>query len=207
MIRGAVALLCSGCTLFAGCALYATNAPEPGKPCNTSEASPIADGALAGLSFLGTVVSIDEATSEFGDSDAGTFAVITGLIGVAFAASAVRGLVNIGKCRRHQRELYDDAVALAKRRAAMPGASHRHDAWELTRTAAKAARSGDCETVIAVDKVLRGLDDEFHRSVFTRDVAIARCFTTDEIDVPPPTETTTPPELQQPAPEQPAPTP
>jgi len=172
--------------------MVATNAPEPGKQCNTSEASPIADGAIAGLFVFFTALSIDEASGEFGSDEAPTLAVLSGLTAGLFAASTIRGFANVGKCRRHQRELYDEAIAIEKRRVNSGG---RRDAWELTRTAAKAARTGDCETVFALDKVLRRVDGEFHRGVFLRDVAIARCFTTEEIDVPPPSETATPPEM------------
>ena len=167
--------------------MFMTKAPEAGRSCNTSEAAPIADGAFAGLFALGAAVEIDEAMSEFPDSEAEELAVLAGATALLFTASAIRGFVNVGKCRRHEQAEYERSLAAHARSKAGPPS--RRDAWEVTQQAAAAARAGDCETVIALDKVLLGFDTEFRRTVFVRDVAIRRCFTRDEIEIAPPSAT------------------
>jgi hypothetical protein len=52
----------------------------------------------------------------------------------------------------------------------------RERAWTLTKSAAAAARDGDCETAIAHGVDVRALDSEFHATVFMHDVAIKRCL-------------------------------
>lgn len=52
----------------------------------------------------------------------------------------------------------------------------RLTAWELTKQAAVAARSEDCTQVQAIASRVRDLDQDFHVSVFMRDVAIQRCL-------------------------------
>jgi hypothetical protein len=52
----------------------------------------------------------------------------------------------------------------------------REEAWELTKLAAAAARSGNCDLVLVNDKIVRDIDAEFHEVVFMRDVAIQRCL-------------------------------
>ncbi|HUJ62700.1 MAG TPA: hypothetical protein VLX92_29560 [Kofleriaceae bacterium] len=50
------------------------------------------------------------------------------------------------------------------------------DAWQLTRRAQAAARTGDCATVHALEPRVIALDASFHDVVFARDVAIRRCL-------------------------------
>ena len=49
-------------------------------------------------------------------------------------------------------------------------------AWEMTKQAAEAARIQDCTQVQAIAPRVRDLDQDFHVTVFMRDVAIQRCL-------------------------------
>ena len=49
-------------------------------------------------------------------------------------------------------------------------------AWEMTKQAAEAARMQDCTQVQAIAPRVRDLDQDFHVTVFMRDVAIQRCL-------------------------------
>jgi len=178
MMRAALVLLC-------GCSLAFTSRPEPNTPCNDSEASPIADAAITVAFGLAMAAFINEAARPFGDSDAQGGAVITGVFAGAFGASAGVGFSRLGKCRRHNRELYEEAVAGQSK----PASRSRHDAWELTQQAKAAARAGDCETVAALDEVTRTTDREFYDAVFVRDAAIIACMSNREIPVEPPSAT------------------
>jgi hypothetical protein len=176
--------------LLTGCSWSFTTAPEPNKPCNTSEASPIADAAIAVSFGLAAIVAAKEASNSYSGDDEVGVAIATGLFAGLFTASAITGFDRIGKCRRHQKELYEQSL-----QAPQPGAAsvapviQRRDAWQLTKQAQLAARSGDCETVYALDDVLRNLDGEFHRTVFSRDHAIIQCIARREIAIEPPSAT------------------
>jgi hypothetical protein len=187
MTRIAWVLLCS-CSLLCGCSFTFVNAPKAGQPCNDSEASPIADSAISVLTGLTTISLIGEATGEFGDRDAAGFAVVTGALTATFVASAVSGFSNVGKCRKQEKQEYDEAVA-AQRNAPPEVPAARKDAWQMTKQAQLAARSGDCETVATLDQVVSTVDPEFYRTVFMRDAAIAHCMSTREIPVEPPATT------------------
>jgi len=69
--------------------------------------------------------------------------------------------------RDHEEQLEREAAA---RRAA------RARAISLTKDAAAAARSGDCASVLALDRQVAAVDLEFHDVVFDRDVGILRCL-------------------------------
>lgn len=184
-MRAALVLL----VVLSGCSLAFTNAPkaeEPDKPCNDSEASPIADAAIAIVYGVGLVVAVSQMTEPYPDSEAQGLAIGSGLGAAIFGASAIYGFTNIGKCRRHNKELYEDS--LRSQQGAEPPASRR-DAWQLTKQAAAAARGGDCETTAALEQVVRGLDAEFHRTVFMRDAAIIQCTASREIPIEPPSAT------------------
>ncbi|HEY5950187.1 MAG TPA: hypothetical protein VIV40_32045, partial [Kofleriaceae bacterium] len=140
--------------VLGGCSMFFTSSPEPEKPCNTSEAAPIADGAFAGLYAVGAVAAIQESATG---SDETAAAILSVAAGALFAASAVHGFNNIGQCRRHQQELYDDQQAEAARPVATP-TRVKSDAWQLTQQAATAARAGDCASVAAIDEVVRNMD-------------------------------------------------
>jgi hypothetical protein len=55
-------------------------------------------------------------------------------------------------------------------------ATARARAWEVTKAAAAAARTGDCASARAADVEVEALDGELHAIVFLRDAAIARCL-------------------------------
>src|SRR6185503_9108283 len=106
----ALALLCSGC------ALVFTNTPQPNRPCNDSEASPIADGAFAALYGITMAIAIDDAAGHSSPDDELIFgAVVLGGLTALHAYSAVKGFDNIGKCRKHNREVYQAELAAQQR--------------------------------------------------------------------------------------------
>jgi hypothetical protein len=181
MTRALLALLLSGCSFMF------TTAPEPNKPCNTSEVSPISDAAIAVVLGLGTLGAIVETTEPYGDDDAKAAAITVGLFTALFTASAIKGFDNIGQCRRHQKRLYEESLT-AQAAEPMP-VSTRIDAWQMTKQAKAAARAGDCDTVAALEQVVRNLDSEFYRTVFARDHAIIQCTATREIPIAPPSAT------------------
>lgn len=191
--------------LMAGCSLVFTNSPKPETTCNTSEASPIADGVFMLGYALATVELIKESTDQYSGDDEIPAAILTAGLGALFGASAYYGVNNIDKCRRHNKELYDQQVAESSRpvRAQVP--VPRKDAWQLTKHAAIAARNNDCATVIAIDEVVSTLDPEFYRTVFMRDVGIVRCMTSSELPQAAPGATA--PTAPAPAPVAPAPAP
>lgn len=53
---------------------------------------------------------------------------------------------------------------------------HRPEAWELTKQAQAAARSGDCATVRSLAPRIRELDPGVHDVVFMRDAAVGKCM-------------------------------
>jgi hypothetical protein len=190
----ALALLCSGC------ALVFTNAPEPGKQCNDSEATPIADGAFAALYGITMAIAIDDASGQGADDELVFAAVVLGGLTALHAYSAVKGFDNIGKCRKYNREVYEQEVATQQRAVARRSTP---EAWQLTKQAAIAARGGDCDTAASLGEVVRGLDADFYRTVFIRDAAINRCMAMREIPIEPPSGPVTP----EPAPVMPPVTP
>jgi hypothetical protein len=169
-MRGVLALL-----LLTSCSFALTNAPEPHRPCPTSRTPPLLDAATAvaaaGLS-IAFVVTGDE---NYAESDAAGYATLAGLSAGLVAIAATRGFSNVGECREHNRDVEEEQLA-AKRPRGVPQA--RLDAWEQTKQAEAAARTGDCATVVSLEKVVRTTDPELHATVFMRDVAIVRCLAT-----------------------------
>ena len=101
----------------------------------------------------------------------------TGIIALAWGVSALYGFTKVSSCSAAKQ-------AERKREAA------RSDAWALTKTAAAAARVGDCNTVRKIDLDVSVLDSEFHATVFLADIGIKRCVgpaVTPSIDAAPPT--------------------
>lgn len=49
-------------------------------------------------------------------------------------------------------------------------------AWDLTKRAREAARTGDCARVKKIEPVVKAKDPSFHDVVFMRDAAILRCL-------------------------------
>lgn len=91
-------------------------------------------------------------------------------IGAFAAAGAIYGFSQVGTCDRIEAAWRAEQVAHAERGQA------RDAAWAATKQAAAAARAGDCATVARLDADVRTLDADFHATMFTRDVAIARCL-------------------------------
>lgn len=56
-------------------------------------------------------------------------------------------------------------------------AADREQAWQRTKQAMEAARSGNCPTAVRLGSDVQELDADFYDSVFVRDAAIARCLT------------------------------
>ncbi|HEX5061213.1 MAG TPA: hypothetical protein VFV99_17725 [Kofleriaceae bacterium] len=176
--------------LLCGCSLIFTEGPKPetpDKPCNASEAAPVADATFAVLYGIAAFAFVADMDSSSDNGDQVTGVVITGLVAGLFGLSARSGLINVSACRRHNNELYEQQQAAAAAPPEIPRA--RRDAWQLTKQAAIAARNGDCATVAALEQVVLGLDTEFHGTVFMRDAAIVHCMQTTEVPVQPPGET------------------
>ena len=65
--------------------------------CTTSPAPPVVDGLFAGISILGAISLYDSSGEEA--ERARTQAKLIGIVGVAYAASAVVGFRRIAICR------------------------------------------------------------------------------------------------------------
>lgn len=140
-------------------------------------AAPIADTGFAiGWSVLAGEAA-DDARKYQGDSPAGLGIPLYGALALEAAVSAAIGFYRVATCpgdsRAHdawQRE-QDDAIA---RKLAIH--ANREEAWQLTQRAATLARSNDCTTVVSLGAQVAAVDDDFYRTVFSRDVAIATCL-------------------------------
>jgi hypothetical protein len=90
--------------------------------------------------------------------------------GSVYAASALYGTGMAKQCEQlndtFEQERIAHEVMLAR----------RERAWALTREAAAAARTADCNKVVELNAQVRAVDGDFHASVFVRDAAIARCL-------------------------------
>lgn len=64
-----------------------------------------------------------------------------------------------------------------KQPATMP-VKDRLEAWRLARTAARAARDGDCATVRTISALVHALDPSLHRRVLSRELTVANCLET-----------------------------
>ncbi|HEY5927684.1 MAG TPA: hypothetical protein VIV11_38630 [Kofleriaceae bacterium] len=111
----------------------------------------------AGLAILGTMFVLIP----------GALLGVGGLIGMA--EYKLEPVTDAPVARAHEQERQARAQALDL-------------AWALTKAAAAAARSGDCNSVIAQSPGVREIDADFHSTVFMRDVAIKRCL--DEASAP-----------------------
>ena len=70
-------------------------------------------------------------------------------------------------------------LAPARRATALSIQQRREHAWSgtsVTKDAAAAARAADCATVTKLEVQVREIDLDFHDTVFTRNIAIARCL-------------------------------
>jgi hypothetical protein len=114
-------------------------------------------GGLVGILASATTASLVPAHED-------TFTAV----GIAFIPVAVIGaLVFISTDGRVDEDHGPTMTRRERQRAA---------AWELTKQAADAARGQDCTQVQAIAPRVRELDQDFHVSVFLRDVAIQRCL-------------------------------
>ena len=96
---------------------------------------------------------------------------VVGSITMPFAV--VHGYSSVSRCRSAKRRIARQHVideARVQREIA------RDTAWQLTKQAAAAARNNQCDEVRTTSRRVHALDEEFHATVFTRDVAIARCL-------------------------------
>lgn len=162
--------------LLSSCSVAMHKAPrtDPGtRPvdCSTSGVYSNVDAVVAGLSAIGAAMLLGKGLGPGADIEESIrlvplgagFAVLT----FAFGWSALRANDSAKRCERFNEPLRSPV-------ASVPATTREH-AWTLTKQAASAARSGDCEAVRGLDSSVRALDAEFHASVFMRDAAIARC--------------------------------
>jgi hypothetical protein len=160
--------------VLAGCSFGLTSAPERRRPCPTSQLGPAIDSAIAIGALAASIGIVVEGGDNYAESNASAYASMAGVTAALFTIAATRGFQNVAACKDHQRELARDALASQSRSSAPPPS--RLAAWDLTKKAAAAARTGDCQTVVSADRALADLDREFRDTVFARDVAIARCL-------------------------------
>ena len=153
--------------------------------CTNDIGVPIFDIALGltGLGFAAYTYDSLRDSEKSKQSAAPLAAPIVLFSALAFGAS-IYGFTRVAECNRAyalEREERAEAKADRKRRKQAWAR-----AWVATQQAAAAARQGDCALVRNLEVFVRQLDEEFHNTVFKRDVAIARC-------VAPPVETPAPP--------------
>jgi hypothetical protein len=128
--------------------------------CQSRNAKLLAGGLSAGTSFGATIALAT-------DSERAQSVPLTGLA----ITTGLFALVTVLSGLAHDEELERRRMA---HRIPMP--DHRDEAWEHTKVAAVAARTGDCDTVLVRNRIVREIDVDFHALVFLRDVAIARCL-------------------------------
>jgi hypothetical protein len=144
--------------------------------------APVLDVVGGGiLTFLATAAYVHRNDA---DSAAEIWVEPLALTAAAYTASAIYGVIEPGRCEREQRQLALEAdrrrlEATQRReedRAELHRVHAREQAWIWMQAAAQAARGGSCAVVQTASTEVRGLDVEFHDTVFVRDVAIARCL-------------------------------
>ena len=164
---------------LSGCSFAWHDAHRHAPPTSTSEcpnraravADTVAAASVAALAGAAYIHRNDE------DSAAEIWVVPFTMIAVALASSAVYGFVEPGRCERELVEEQRRELAVAEAdRARANLVRAREQAWARTRAAAEAARRGECASVRAASDDVRSLDNDFHATVFVRDVAISRCL-------------------------------
>jgi len=159
---------------LAGCSFIGVHGPPSQRPadgeihCSDAYVLPIIDGAFAGIWGASLIGAMTLSGGPFKES-----VVLMAAFGtLPYAISAAVGAVDVSRCRTAKREMAQAPVP--SRDADRTEA--RAQAWELTKAASSAARSGDCVIVIKLGADVRSIDADFHDSVFVRDAAIARCL-------------------------------
>lgn len=149
--------------------------------CTTSYAAPVAHTALAATLAVAAVALVQSVrTDDDPEACGGVCPLFLAqlVVGAPIAGIyAAHSYAQVHACRetkaRVRIEIAEDeaeAAAQTQRRAA------RERAWRLTLTAQADARAANCDAVRTTSDTVLGLDEEFHRTVFVRDVAIARCL-------------------------------
>lgn len=163
--------------LLPACSLTVLETPKRDarvRDCTNHYTAPIVDvGLFAATATTTIAVSAQHAYNECTALGcvALPLAVVTMIV---LPIAALHGFEVVHRCRTEQ--AYIARMDRQERRAA-----DRHRAWNLTKEAAAAARTGDCARVRRTSPVVQGLDGEFHSAVFARDVAIASCLRNDHI--------------------------
>jgi len=161
-----------------GCSGTLTKVPKERKgaelvDCSDGYSRPILDAVAAVATGVATAYGFKSGTFE--DCEAiGCLILPYGVVAtIALPLVATYGFDVVHTCRetkvRVARERADEEAAVQR-------ASLRDNAWQLTKHAAAAARAGDCATVRDTSAIVRRDDEDFHRTVFVKDVAIARCL-------------------------------
>jgi hypothetical protein len=164
--------------LLAGCTLAVNGPPKERKgaelvDCTTNYLAPVLDTIAFVADSTATIVWAKSDT--FDDCEAlGCTILPFGVVGmIVLPLVAAHGFDLVHRCRTTKERVTRER---AIEEAAVKRADDRERAWRLTKQAATAARAGDCEAVREADKAVRAADEEFHATVFVRDVAIARCL-------------------------------
>ena len=161
-----------------GCSLSGTvtHFRRNGRPaCEGDIAVPIFDiGLAAGGVALGVMLNSQIKDDALLEEIQRAFAIALISSGVVAGVSAINGFKEVQSCENQMRQLraeeHEAELASAERGA------RREAAWQRTKHAASAARSGDCATVATLDVEVARLDADLHATVFLRDVAIANCL-------------------------------
>jgi hypothetical protein len=128
--------------------------------CQSRNGKLIAGGISAGAAFGATVaIATDDERAQ--SVPLTGFAITSGLFALVAVLSGLS---------------HDDELERRRMAQRIPMPDHRDEAWEHTKVAAVAARTGDCDTVLVRNRIVRELDADFHALVFLRDAAIARCL-------------------------------
>jgi hypothetical protein len=171
--------------VLSGCSFIGVRGPtSKGSDCTSNVALPVVDTVAAlGYAIMAASAVHLVSTSDCDQSSGGCYAeayaavigIPSGVLGVVlFGGSAIYGYMKSGECRAYLRHAAE--VQASQDRMREETMATRDRAWALMKTAAQAARDGDCDHVRMIDGNVRSIDAEFHATVFRRDVAIMRCL-------------------------------
>lgn len=177
--------------MASGCSFIAVRGSA--SRCTTSYAAPVVDTVVAGAG-IALAATAGLANGHY-DQLENQIAGVLLLASTPYVISAIYGYTTVAGCRApkpredvaEQQRIADamqrtDRLNQERRQA-------RERAWMLTKTAALAARGGDCASVEHLGPQVLALDPEFHATVFMSDLAIKRCL---DADVPAPVTTPAP---------------